>query len=143
MKNIIYNSQYQNLHMDRAKNNSMFTVNIKVNSNLFNGSTTPILLYSYPHGYNYTPQFWGLWDVQYPSGVLASKHLRGYGMILHNTGTALAATFYYVINSSSVSLYFLYRSTIPGTTTAGTTATFTGYLFANDASVDQNYTTKS
>lgn len=142
MKNIIYNSQYQNLHMDRAKKNSMFTVNIKVNSNLSN-STTPRLLFSYPHGYNYVPQFWGLWDVKYAQGGLGGGYRRGYGRIVNNTGFGLLADFFYVVDSSSVKLYFLFNSIVSGTNTAGTTATFTGYLFANDSTVDQDYTAKS
>ena len=124
--------------MDRAKSNSMFTVNINVNSNLAS-STTPRLVYQYNHGYGYIPQFWGLWDIQYASGNLGGVYRRGYGYIVHNTGAGLTASWYYTIDATSIKLYFLFNTSLSGTNTAGTKATFTGYLFANGCN-DQDYT---
>lgn len=138
MNQLVYNSQYQNLHMDRANAKAMFTVNININSNLAS-SETPRLIYQYAHGYNYSPQFWGLWDIKYSSG-LSNVTRRGYGYITHNTGFGLTASFYYVVDSTFVKLYFLHNSAVtPKPSTAGTKATFTGYLFANDRT-KQDYT---
>lgn len=138
MKDIIYNSQYQNLHMDRANPESMKTVKISINTKL-TSKTTPRLLYRYKHGYDYTPQVWGLWDIKY-SSELGGAARRGYGYITHNTGAGLQADFYYTVDSMYVNLYFKYFSVLnPGPPTGGTKATFTGYVFANDRT-DQDYT---
>ena len=137
MKNIIYNSQYQNLHMDRAMPNSMKTVDITINSNLAS-SATPRLLYQYDHNLGYVPQFWGLWDIKYATGTLGGTRRRGYGYI-HNTGFGLTASFYYTVDSTYISLYFLFNTADTSVTTAGTTATFTGYLFSNGTD-SQDYT---
>ena len=139
MKNIIYNSQYQNLHMDRAKLDSMKTVQVNINTNL-SSSATPRLLYRYAHGLGYTPQFWGLWDIQYAPGTLGGTKKRGYGHIANNTGYGLEASFYYTVDSTYISLYFLFDTADTSVTTAGTTATFTGYLFSNGIN-SQDYTT--
>lgn len=138
MKKIIYTSQYQNLHMDRANPESMKTVQININTNLA-ASDTPRLIYRYKHGYDYIPQFWGLWDIKYSSG-LSNVTRRGYGHITHNTGFGLTASFYYTVDTEYVNIYFLHNSfTTPKPSTAGTKATFTGYLFANDRT-KQDYT---
>lgn len=139
MKNIIYNSKYQNLHMDRAKLDSMKTITVNINSNL-PYSSTPVLLYQYEHGLGYTPQFWGLWDIQYAGGNLGSVRRRGYGYITHNTGFGLTASFYYTVDSTSIKLYFLFNAVFDGVTTSGTVAKFTGYLFSNGRN-NQDYTT--
>lgn len=139
MSGLVYNSQYQNLHMDRAKANSMFTVNVNITTNL-SSSSTPRLVYQYAHGYDYIPQFWGLWDIHYSSG-LYNNYRRGYGYITHNTGGGLTASFYYTIDATYIKLYFLFNTTMtPKPNPAGTTAVFTGYLFANDSTVNQDYT---
>lgn len=145
MKNIIYNSKYQNLHMDRANTKSMFTVEININSNLpYNPNAAPQdmqpqLVYEYVHGYGYAPQFWGLWDIKYADGNLGGITRRGYGYITHNTGFGLTATFYYTVDAVSVKLYFMFWAVFPGVTTSGTKAVFTGYLFANGRN-NQDYT---
>lgn len=138
MKNIIFNSRYQNLHMDRANVESMKTVTININSNLAS-STTPVLVYQYNHNLGYVPQFWGLWDIKYAQGDLGGITRRGYGYITHNTGFGLTASFYYTVDSTSIKLYFLFNSQLSGTTTAGTVAKFTGYLFSNGRN-NQDYT---
>ena len=138
MNNLIYTSQYQNLHMDRAKQDSMKTVQININTKLAS-STTPRLLYRYAHGLGYTPQFWGLWDIQYAAGELGGTKKRGYGYITHNTGSELTASFYYTVDSTYISLYFLFNTADTSVTTAGTKATFTGYLFSNGRN-SQDYT---
>ena len=141
MKKLLYDSRNQNLHMDRAKKDSMKTVKLTVNTNLAY-SATPRLIHRYAHGYPYVPQFWGLWDIKYAAGGLGGGTRRGYGFISHNTGFALNADFYYTVDATYVSIYFLFNSVTglsPKPNTAGTTATFTGYLFANDRS-NQDYT---
>lgn len=129
--------------MDRANENSMITIDVNINTNL-SFSSQPRLVYRYAHGYDYTPQFWGYWDVEYgpnmlgPSGERVTR--RGYGYITFSTAVAVLANFYYKVDSSYVELYFLYDSqfTDTGRFSAGTKATFTGYLFANDR-VNQKY----
>lgn len=140
MKGITFYSKYQNLHMDRANENNMITVDLTISSNL--GSTdTPYLVYQYEHGYDYTPQFWGLWDIDYGPGLYDFTR-RGYGFITHNTDAGLAANFYYTVDDTYVKIYFHFNNygAIPGIYTSGTSARFTGYLFANDRT-SQNYTT--
>jgi len=150
MRDVIYNSKYQNLHMDRANPKSMFTVEVNINSNLpYNPSQPyqdiqPTLLYEYVHGYNYIPQFWGLWDIKYGGTegdytTLGGITRRGYGFITHNTGFGLTASFYYTVDAVSVKLYFLFWSVNSGMKTTGTKAVFTGYLFANGRT-SQDYT---
>ena len=134
----MFSSKHQNLHLDRAKADSMKTVQVNITTNL-TSSATPRLLYRYAHGYSYIPQFWGLWDITYAAGNLGGVKKRGYGYIVHNTGFGLTASFYYTIDATYVNLYFLFNTSLSGTNTAGTTATFTGYLFANDGQ-DQDYT---
>ena len=142
MKDLIYNSQYQNLHMDRAKPISMRTVEININSNL-SSSATPRLVFEYAHGYDYTPQFWGLWDVVFMGGLGFDGNpyiRRAYGYMPHNTGFGLVASWYYTVDSTHVRLYFLFNNQTGSTiTTAGTKAVFTGYLFANGRN-NQDYT---
>ena len=137
MKNIIYNSQYQNLHMDRANPEAMKTVKVTINTNLAY-SATPRLLYRYKHGYTYKPQFWGLWDVKYSSSLDGFTR-RGYGFIPHNTGEELEASFYYKVDSTYVNLYFKFNGSVTKPNPAGTSFTFTGYVFANDMQA-QDYT---
>lgn len=138
MKNITFYSKYQNLHLDRANAKNMVTVNLTINSSLAS-TDTPYLIYQYEHGYDYTPQFWGLWDITYGQN-LYSHTKRGYGYINHNTGAGLTASFYYTVDSTHVKLYFHYNNwaEIGGVNTVGTTAKFTGYLFANGRN-SQNY----
>lgn len=139
MKNITFYSPYQNLHMDRANDKNMLTVDLTISSNLAS-TDTPYLIYQYEHGYDYIPQFWGLWDIHYGTN-LGNFNRRGYGFITHNTGVGLAANFYYTVDATYVKVYFHYNNTIPGGggyNTAGTTAKFTGYLFANGRE-SQNY----
>ena len=112
MKGITYISKYQNLHMDRAMKDSMKTVNITFNSNL-PSSPTPVLLYQYNHNLGYIPQFWGLWDIQYPGGAFSGIRKRGYGTILHNTGAFLIFTFYYRVDETSVKLYCVHHTAVP------------------------------
>jgi hypothetical protein len=33
----------------------------------------PVLLHTYNHGYTYTPQFWGLWEINYLSNSFNPK----------------------------------------------------------------------
>jgi hypothetical protein len=56
---------------------------------------------------------------------------RGYGYMIHNTGGGLIANFYYTVDAQYVNLYFHYE-TAGSYDTSDTTATFTGYVFAND-----------
>lgn len=138
MRELVYNSKFQNLHMDRANKESMKTVKVRVNTNLSYNSN-PRLIYQYKHGYDYVPQFWGLWDIKYSSG-LNNTIRRAYGYITHNTGAGLTASFYYTVDSQYVKLYFHFNGFIsPKPNPAGTVATFTGYLFANGRN-NQNYT---
>lgn len=124
--------------MDRAMPEAMKTINISINTNL-TSSATPRQVYRYAHGYNYVPQFWGLWDIKY-SSALSNNIRRGYGYITHNTGAGLTASFYYTVDATFITLYFHFQTTLsPVPATSGTKATFTGYLFANDRT-DQDYT---
>ena len=138
MSDIIYSSKYQNLHMDRARPNSMITVNFSVNTNLAY-DPSPRLLYEYAHGYNYTPQFWGLWDVKYGAG-LDNILKRGYGYISRTTAVATTANFYYEVDYTHVRIYFHFDGLFPASkpNPSGTTGTFTGYVFANDR-INQTY----
>lgn len=140
MKELIYNSKHQNLHMDRANKESMKTVNVTINTNL-SYSTTPRLVYRYKHGYDYVPQFWGLWDIDYfPNSSSYTNTKRGYGYITHNTGAGLAANFYYTVDAEHVNLYFIFNGFIsPKPNVSGTKAIFTGYSFANGRN-NQDYT---
>lgn len=138
MSNLVYNQAYQNLHLDRAKADSMKYVNLSF-PNALPSSATPKLLYQYEHGYGYRPQFWGLWDIQYNAG-LGGNARRGYGHMSNNTGFGLNADFYYTVDSVYVKLYLLYYGPfVAPPSIVGTTAKFTGYLFANDIE-NQDYT---
>lgn len=133
MSGIVYTSKYQNLHMDRAVADSMKTVNITINTNL-PFSSSAVLLYRYAHPYSYTPQFWGLWDIRMgPNvGAIANQVRRGYGGINVSTAIATRAKFFYTVDETHISLYLIYDGLSTPPNIAGTTATFTGYLFAND-----------
>ena len=139
MKDIIYNSQYQNLHMDRANKEAMKTINVTFDSNLAY-SATPRLLARYRHGYSYVPQIWGLWDIEYfPNDGAYKRTARGYGYINHNTSAGMIASFYYTVDSEYVNLYFIFNGSVTKPTTVGMKAVFTGYVFANDRQ-NQDYT---
>ena len=139
MKDIIYNSQYQNLHMDRANKEAMKTINVTFDSNLAY-SATPRLLARYRHGYSYVPQIWGLWDIEYfPNDGAYKRTARGYGYINYNTGAGMVAGFYYTVDSEYVNLYFIFDGILTKPTTVGMKAVFTGYVFANDRQ-NQDYT---
>lgn len=144
MKGLTYLSKYQNLHMDRAKPDSMKTINLTVTSNL-TSSSTPRMIYRYAHGLGYTPQFWGLWDINYfPNAQSQYNYLkynrRAYGYVVHNTGASLMASYYYTVDDTYITLYFHFQTTLsPVPLTNGMTAKFTGYLFSNDRNT-QDYT---
>ena len=140
MKDLVYNSQYQNLHMDRANKEAMKTIKVTFNSDIAY-STTPRLLARYKHGYDYIPQVWGLWDINYfpNAGSTYARTARGYGYINHNTSAAMTASFYYTVDSEYVNLYFIFDGFLTKPTTVGMTAVFTGYVFANDRQ-NQDYT---
>lgn len=131
--------------MDRAKLDSMKTVNITISTDLAS-SSTPVLLYEYDHGYNYIPQFWGLWDINYLPNAqsptydyLKQPQRRGYGYITHNTGIGFVFSIYYTVDITSIKLYCLFNTTLsPKPNISGTTARLTGYLFANGRN-DQEY----
>jgi len=140
MSNLIYDSRNQNLHMDRANVESMKTVNVTITTDLAS-SATPVLLYEYEHGYTYVPQFWGLWDINYMPNAqstpdysgLKQPQRRGYGYIPHNTGIGFEFSFYYIVDATYVKLYCVFNTAItPKPNCSGTTAQFTGYVFAND-----------
>ena len=137
MKGITYLSRYQNLHMDRAKLDSMKTINLTITSNL-TSSSTPRMVHRYAHGLGYVPQFWGLWDINYfPNTQTTYNYLkytrRTYGYVSHDTSAGLTANFYYTVDSTYITLYFHFQTTLnPVPFTNGTTAKFTGYLFSND-----------
>lgn len=143
MNDLTFDSRYQNLHMDRANPNSMITVNININTNLAS-NTTPYLVYRFAHGYNYTPQFWGYWNINYGPGLLDSNgdrvSRRGYGYISWSTAAMPQANFFYTVDSTYVELYFYYEYPFvsPPRYVSGTSGTFTGYVFANDRS-NQTY----
>lgn len=144
MKGMTYLSRYQNLHMDRAKKDSMKTVDITFTSNL-TSSSTPRLIFEYEHGLGYTPQFWGLWDINYFTNVQSQYsymkyNRRAYGYVVHNTGAGLTASFYYKVDSTHIRLYFHFQTSMsPVPATNGMTVKFTGYLFSNDRTT-QDYT---
>lgn len=144
MNKLIYNSRYQNLHLDRANKNSMITVKLNINKNFPSNANNSVMLYKFNHGYNYIPQVWGLWDIKYGPG---SNNVikRGYGYQVNNTGVGLVFDFYYTVDATSVTLWCKFSfwnatgSGNPDPYSKGTVATFTGYIFANDRS-SQNYT---
>lgn len=144
MKGLTYLSKYQNLHMDRAKKDSMKTVNVTFTTNR-PSSSTPILLHEYAHGLGYTPQFWGLWDINYFPNVQSqysylTYNRRAYGYVVHNTGAGLTASFYYTVDSTHIRLYCHFQTTLsPVPNTIGMNVKFTGYLFSNDRNT-QDYT---
>lgn len=144
MKDITYLSRYQNLHMDRAKQDSMKTVNVTISSNLAS-SSTPRMVYRYEHKLGYTPQVWGLWDINYFPNVQSQYSFinytrRAYGYVSHNTGVGLSANFYYTVDSTYITLYFHFQTDLsPVPLTNGTVAKFTCYLFSNDRKA-QDYT---
>lgn len=123
--------------MNRANSESMKTINVTINTNL-TSSATPVLLYSYNHGYNYKPQVWGLWDIDYVvNSPGLSYRRRGYGYIIHNTGIGFTFSFYYIADATKVYLYCHFE-TSGSESVVGTTAQFTGYVFANDRT-NQSY----
>lgn len=131
--------------MDRANAEYMKTITVTINTNL-TSSATPRLLYTYEHGYNYTPQFWGLWEINYMPNAqstpdysyLKQPQRRGYGFIEHNTGVGFQFSIYYTVDSTYIKLYCVFNTTLdPKPNCSGTTARLTGYLFANDRSNQQ------
>lgn len=122
--------------MDRANKNSMITVDCTITTDLLY-SASPRLIYEYAHGYDYTPQFWGLWDVRFANTFTASapedRLIRAYGEAWYGAAEPQAG-FYYTVDSSHIRLYFHFDGSFPVSrpNPIGTTAVFTGYLFAND-----------
>lgn len=140
MSDLIYLSRYQNLHMDRTNPENMKQVNITVDTDL-SVSSSPRLVHRYRHGYDYPPQFWGLWEVKYPAGMFEPQQVifRGYGYAGYGLFN-LNFYFYYEVDEEWVNLYLVYDEIFgKSIDTRGATARFTGYLFANDLT-PQDYT---
>lgn len=89
---------------------------------------------SFPHGYLYKPQLWGLWNVTWGPSISGTPgaEQNGYGMLTNGSGIP-SASFSYEWDETEVRLYLLKGTAFMSPSNAiGTTATLTTYIFVDD-----------
>lgn len=102
---------------------------------------TETLLYSFPHGYDYTPQIWGLWNItDSGTGLSSIQYDQAYGTYIANSGAGIGFYLYYKFNYETIDLYIYPYDALGTLNLVGVTAKLTAYIFADDLS-EQDYTT--
>lgn len=95
---------------------------------------TKTLITSFPHGYTYKPQLWGLWNVTWGAGIAGTggQEQNGYGVLTNSSGSP-SSTLSYEWDEASVYLYLLKGTNVFTPSNAvGTVATLTTYVFVDD-----------
>lgn len=102
-------------------------------------ANTATTIYSFAHGYTYTPEMWGLWNVTWGTlSLMPGKVQNGYGTIFSSTG-APASTIAYSIDATNVNLILTFGTFGGGDSLIGSVFTLTSYVFADDLQ-PQDYT---
>jgi hypothetical protein len=126
---IIMTTRFPFAKIDQTKLDTFRTTTITFLRDPTPNVTTVIT--SFAHGYNYTPQVWGLWDINW-SGALGGFEANGYGSVSNSTGVP-SSTFDYTVDETNVYIRFKLGHTGFSTPSAtGTTATLTTYIFVDD-----------
>jgi hypothetical protein len=95
------------------------------------------MFYKFRHGYNYKPQVWGLWDIEW-SASLGGFSANGYGQLSNSTGFP-SSSIWYTFDEEWVYLN-IYKGDLGfGFSAIGTIVTLTTYIFADDLT-SQDYT---
>lgn len=92
------------------------------------------LIHSFPHGYTYKPQLWGLWNVTWGAGIAGTPNTtqNGYGSLTNSPGSP-ASTLSYDWDETTVYLYLLKGTNVFTPSNAiGTIAALTTYVFVDD-----------
>lgn len=127
---MLFNTQYQMVHIDRKKPNSMRTTVITLNNSPPKGVKT--LVATIPHGYSYTPMVFLLWEIKY-NAWLGGATQRGYEKLTSTTGLGPVGTTEYAVDSTNIKVYFTWSDpTNTGGNPAGTKIQATTYVGAND-----------
>jgi len=139
MSDILMSTRFPFAKIDQTMDESFRTTHITFLNNTLNGVSTEI--YRFAHGYDYTPQMWGLWEVTWGAGILVSGTFNGYGTIVSTTGIPMASLSY-SFDDTNVYLYAMWTDPfgLSPLDFTGTTATLTTYIFADDLS-EHDYTT--
>lgn len=138
--NILMSTRFPFAKIDQTMSNSFRTTHLTFLNNTANGVNTEI--YRFAHGYDYTPQMWGLWEITWGPGVPSSWYtFNGYGTVSSSTGMPYAYVSY-GIDDTYVYLYAGWYDPfgLSPVDLTGTTLTLTTYIFADDLS-EHDYTT--
>lgn len=132
-------SRFPFAKIDQTKQNSFRTTSITFLNNPPSGVKT--LIASFPHGYTYDPQMWGLWDITWgPGTYVPGLNMNGYGSVSSSTGIPVSVLWY---EKDATNIYIYNQWLDPFGFTpidmTGTTATLTTYIFADDTTA-QDYT---
>lgn len=94
---------------------------------------TLVNFYSFPHGYDYIPQAWGVWNVTGPVAVV-SQYDNAYGTFVSTTGID-GFYMYYAVDATNVNLYLYKFVTVGPVSLVGVVAQLTMYVFVDDLQI--------
>lgn len=134
---ILLNYRYPIAKIDPTMDNTFRTTTITFLTEL--AADTEVLLTSFPHGYDYAPQVWGLWDVTWGAGTLTPGDQNAYGAVTNSSGLP-NVVLYYGVDDENINVYYYETSGGIGLSIIGTVANLTTYVFADDLQ-PQDYTT--
>jgi hypothetical protein len=141
---LLLDSKYPFAKIDSTIPTSFQTIDISFLATPTSGVETEV--YSFAHGYDYTPQVWGLWNVTYPVTIDWIDYIQAYGYYVSGTGAgARLLELKYTVDSTNVKLYVTATDSvappeiIPPINIVGVTARLTIYIFTDDLT-DQDYT---
>lgn len=125
---VIMTTRYPFTKIDQTKIDTFRTTTVSFLTNTANGVDT--IVASFDHGYKYKPQVWGLWNVTW-SPSLGGHNQNGYGYITNTSGFP-STSLWYEVNETTIDLHIRKFDGFFGTSTIGTTATLTTYVFVDD-----------
>lgn len=140
LSDLIMVTRYPLAKIDSTTSDSFKTISTTFLSTPTSGVETEI--YRFSHPYDYIPQAWGLWNVEYPDTATWVKYDQAYGKYI--SGIAIGTHRFgarYEVTDSEVILYATATDGIIGNVdVTGFILKLTIYIFADDLS-EQDYTT--
>jgi len=140
LSDLIMVTRYPLAKIDSTTSDSFKTISTTFLSTPASGVETEI--YRFTHPYDYVPQAWGLWNVEYPDTATWVSYDQAYGEYLSGIAAGahrLGAR--YEVTDSEVILYATATDGSVGTVDiTGFILKLTIYIFADDLS-EQDYTT--
>lgn len=140
LSDLIMVTRYPLAKIDSTTSDSFKTISTTFLSTPASGVETEI--YRFTHPYDYVPQAWGLWNVEYPDTATWVSYDQAYGTYLSGiaAGTHNLLARYEVIDSEVILYATATDGIIGNIDVTGFILKLTIYIFADDLSA-QDYTT--